>query len=524
MPVREALLIATSEHKDKSIPALTTPPLDVKDLEAILQDPNIGGFRVTTLINQPADILRRKIGGFFSKRHADDFLLLYFSGHGLREVVGPSPLVFAAADTERELLLESGVSAEDVHSRMLRCNAKRQVLILDCCFAGAFMSGAKGPVDITADFPCDGTGQVILAATSSTKRAFEGQAVSSSAFKHSLFTHFLLEGFKSGAADENGSGMISVDGLFRYAERELSKLNIDQKPQIDATRRSGSLDIGRNPVPRAQPEKIPLDLRESAISHEVHNRLHAAQSLARFLSLEHAGRALAARELLEKLAADDSKNVSRTAREALGLPQVEAAQLQVALDDTQGQLLSLRDANVRLQAALDQASSSQRGAAQEVARLEAELERIRRALSKARADARSEVDQLRKALQDANERSREVMTLHAKPPPEPTPTAPPTTSAKSLAMEEPAARAAVSQRLSEQYKVELQSAGVNVLQVIRTIRQATGFDLTRAKGLVDAVPHVVKSRMTRADAHALLKELEAAGAAAHMQRETALSQ
>jgi uncharacterized caspase-like protein len=97
---------------------------------------------------------------------------------------------------------------------MDRSFSKRQVLVLDCCHSGAFAHGAKSAQGVsvgTAEaFEGTGLGRVVLTATDSTQYAWEGDQVIGDA-QNSLFTHFLVEGLKTGAADKDADGVVTVD-------------------------------------------------------------------------------------------------------------------------------------------------------------------------------------------------------------------------------------------------------------------------------------------------------------------------
>lgn len=62
------------------------------------------------------------------------------------------------------------------------------------------------------------------------------------------------------------------------------------------------------------------------------------------------------------------------------------------------------------------------------------------------------------------------------------------------------------------WDVILKSGGEQKIQVIKVIREATGLGLKEAKDITDAAPKAVKTGMPKADAEALKKSLEAAGA------------
>lgn len=65
-----------------------------------------------------------------------------------------------------------------------------------------------------------------------------------------------------------------------------------------------------------------------------------------------------------------------------------------------------------------------------------------------------------------------------------------------------------------EFTVELTSAGDKKIQVIKVVRELTGLGLKEAKDLVDGAPKVVKDGISKADAEAMAKKLEAEGAKA----------
>lgn len=72
-----------------------------------------------------------------------------------------------------------------------------------------------------------------------------------------------------------------------------------------------------------------------------------------------------------------------------------------------------------------------------------------------------------------------------------------------------AAEAAAEQT---EFDVIMTSFGANKVAVIKTVRGATGLGLKEAKDLVEAAPKAIKEGVSKADAEALKKELEEAGA------------
>ena len=63
-----------------------------------------------------------------------------------------------------------------------------------------------------------------------------------------------------------------------------------------------------------------------------------------------------------------------------------------------------------------------------------------------------------------------------------------------------------------EFDVILAGAGANKIAVIKVVREITGLGLKEAKEMVDGAPSVLKEGMPKADAEALKKTLEEAGA------------
>ncbi|MGY6773514.1 50S ribosomal protein L7/L12 [Gallibacterium sp. ZY190522] len=63
-----------------------------------------------------------------------------------------------------------------------------------------------------------------------------------------------------------------------------------------------------------------------------------------------------------------------------------------------------------------------------------------------------------------------------------------------------------------EFDVVLAEAGANKVAVIKAVRSATGLGLKEAKDLVESAPATLKEGIAKAEAEALKKELEDAGA------------
>jgi len=85
-------------------------------------------------------------------------------------------------------------------------------------------------------------------------------------------------------------------------------------------------------------------------------------------------------------------------------------------------------------------------------------------------------------------------------------------SAAAVAVAGPAAGGAAAAEEQTEFTVVLAAAGDKKVEVIKVVRAVTGLGLKEAKDLVDGAPKPLKEGISKADAEALKKQLEDAGA------------
>jgi cyclophilin family peptidyl-prolyl cis-trans isomerase len=309
---RLALLVGSSTYADPKLRRLHKPHADVASLASVLRDPTIGGFdEVQTNVDASVATLQRAVAALFAHKHTDDLLLLYFAGHGIKDEYGH--LHLAAVDTESDLLNATALSSDFITREMDRSRSRKQILILDCCFSGAF-SGTRGPdsVGTTQAFTTDGVGRVILTATDAFQYAWEDETAITDT--NSLFTHYLVEGIRSGNADINGDGIITADEWYEFVYTAVRTASPKQTPQRSVHSGAGGLVIARNPRPKMPlPDEIAVAIR----SPLPYVREGVAHELARLIMGDHAGLAATARDELQLLASDRDQRVRDIARSAL---------------------------------------------------------------------------------------------------------------------------------------------------------------------------------------------------------------
>ncbi len=194
-------------------------------------DPEIGGFGesdVTVLMDAEKVEIETAVSELFTKPRPEDLVLFYFSGHG---VIDPrnDKFYLTSCSTRTNLLSPTAIWSKYVHEEMNDSRSQHQVIILDCCNSGAFPEGIKGNGILTVNMlpKLGGEGKVVLTASDSNQYAFEEKG-----FELSLYTHFLVEGLKTGAADKDEDGHISVNELHEYVEAKVISVNDRMSPKF----------------------------------------------------------------------------------------------------------------------------------------------------------------------------------------------------------------------------------------------------------------------------------------------------
>lgn len=262
MGMKYALVIGNNKYNDPKLAQLQTPQADAQALARVLKSKRIGGFDEVILLNNQTDAqIRRAISAFLANKKPDDLVLLYFSGHGVLD--GRGNLFLALKNTDVGALNATAISSSFLSYEMDNCRSRRQILILDCCHSGAFARGAKAATQkavTEATFEGGGSGRVVLTASDATQFAFEGdQVIPQAETKYSVFTHFLLEGLKTGKADRNRDGKISLDEWYDYCYAGVMAETPGQVPHKWSYHQQGEIIIAENPFPPQPPE--PSDLR-----------------------------------------------------------------------------------------------------------------------------------------------------------------------------------------------------------------------------------------------------------------------
>ncbi|ABW26571.1 caspase, EACC1-associated type [Acaryochloris marina] len=269
---KSALLIGVSEYGE-GLNALSAPPMDVVAMKQVLGNSDLGGFssaNIKVLINPDLAEMRENIEDLFTRSSKQDLVLLYFSGHGITD--DNNRLYLTSRNTSKIRYRSRSVPASFIQNLSDDTHAKRQVIILDCCYSGAFAEGwqRKGNAKVELERELGKEGRVVLTSSSSTQVSFQQEDA-----ELSLYTQYLIEGIEVGAADEDQDGIVTVRELHNYAKKKVQAVKPNMKPDIIVANDEG-YDIFLSKV-KIDAESKFRTLVENYINHEL-GEIHSHRS------------------------------------------------------------------------------------------------------------------------------------------------------------------------------------------------------------------------------------------------------
>ncbi|MFO0141667.1 MAG: caspase, EACC1-associated type [Aphanizomenon sp.] len=209
------------------MPPLSSPLHDVEAMERVLKNPNLGNFtEVEKLLNPNSEAMKIAILNLFKNAEKGELLLFFFSGHGM--INDDNHLYLATCNTAKDNFEATAVDGNFIQAQSRNCYSKRQVLILDACYSGAFANGWHTKsigVDIKKQLGAEG--RVVMTSSGATQTSFTQKGATLS-----LYTQYLVEGIETGAADNDSDGKIHIQELHAYAKAKVQAVKPNMKPDI----------------------------------------------------------------------------------------------------------------------------------------------------------------------------------------------------------------------------------------------------------------------------------------------------
>lgn len=241
--MRRAVLVAASRFEDPAFPPLQFAVRDAERLQAILEDPALGGFdQVAMLANPPGNVARIGLERMARACDPGDVLLFYFSGHGKLDRDGS--LALAMSDSDTAVLGATSLVSDELKRILNLSKASQKIMILDCCYSGAVgVVGFKGALgDSIENLAQNFRGSFLLAASQRFERAWENEEKGAGAL-----TNALIEGVRTGAASNSGQDEITLSEIASYVKRTVPR-DSPQLPEYWDSGGIGDVVFSRKPL------------------------------------------------------------------------------------------------------------------------------------------------------------------------------------------------------------------------------------------------------------------------------------
>jgi WD40 repeat protein len=257
--------IGVSDYNDSKY-KLKYAAKDANDLTEILISKREKYNQVKTLKLLDKDVTREniiKVKEFLTQTKVDDEVIIFVAGHGLLNK--DYDYFYATSDIDFKTPEVNGVTFEDIENILDGIPARKKVLFMDTCHSGEvdkeeikevkkknvetgevvfrdvgeieYVSrdetvkklGLKNMTQLLQDMFVDlrrGSGAIVISSSGGLEFSWEGGE-----FKNGLFTYCLIEGLRTGNADLNKDGEITISELRDYVSDKVEKLTKGaQKP------------------------------------------------------------------------------------------------------------------------------------------------------------------------------------------------------------------------------------------------------------------------------------------------------
>jgi hypothetical protein len=209
-----ALVVGTDNYSGgwKKLPNAINDARAIRD--ELAQD---YGFEVQLLEDKPMDTIYKAIGEYYRTLQPDDQLILYFAGHGDREMEMLDDGFIVCADSksrEADLTRNSYIQYVKLQKMINKIPARQILVMLDVCHAGTFNQKRGDPVKTMAN---RNVRQFLVDQSQFTCRKFLSSVGTDEAFDgkpgdHSPFANLLLQVLR--ARGNNSNGVVTLSGIF----------------------------------------------------------------------------------------------------------------------------------------------------------------------------------------------------------------------------------------------------------------------------------------------------------------------
>ncbi|MGW6442326.1 caspase family protein [Lentzea sp. NPDC055074] len=231
------LLIGMSTYDQADLHDLPMVPNNLQALKRALTDPMLGGLlpeHCRILLN-PERVHHLLEAITRAASEAEDFLLVYFVGHGVLD--DDAVLRLAVRETRSEYLRSTAVDLLDV-KKAIRPRAKRRALVFDSCYSGQAVKRLLGPAEplVRATSLFDGVYVVGSAGEYDPAAAPEHE-------RFTVFTGELVDLLRAGVPEK--PALLSLHTVFTEVQRRLASKGLP-RPRLGSVDTVGGMALVRN--------------------------------------------------------------------------------------------------------------------------------------------------------------------------------------------------------------------------------------------------------------------------------------
>ena len=267
------LAVGVSEyHKNSGFKALkvcSNDAVQVGNAFRDVQQLNAAKDSITTLTSKSATENRPTRGAILREIHqvaiqagADDRILFFFSGHGIRI----NEEFYSVPEDGVASVKSTLLALAEIREILNSSDAKQKIVVIDACYSGPDTEHLKSPLsEASPKFLADYMKETVGTALIASSTADQTSTCQSPDPKLSLFTYFMDRALRGEPAALK-EGLLSLDGMYEYVSTEVNKASKSygnkQKPVYKSAStgtiilgdfrqsliQSVSVDIGKAPV------------------------------------------------------------------------------------------------------------------------------------------------------------------------------------------------------------------------------------------------------------------------------------
>lgn len=302
-----ALLIAVDEHSDHTL-ALPSVASDVDALRRVLIDPQLCAYPEENVkVLKGADATRNGIldgitwlsDCLQNDKSGNTTAVVFYTGHGMRVKDAHEPAYFLIPyDANRARLRTSSLRAADFAEEIASLDAKRLLVMLDCCHAAGMEvkqidhldDYEKSPIPINLWTPeskglsksvserwsnlAEGEGRTILSSAKATQASYISYE-----FGMSIFTYHLIEALTGHGRSQQDATDVRISDIIGHLSRNVARsarglLGVIQEPEHESSGEDFpvALLLGGEGVPKGgEPPSVEESLEQLQASQNISN-------------------------------------------------------------------------------------------------------------------------------------------------------------------------------------------------------------------------------------------------------------